>query len=385
VTSRAASRTGRGHPTTEAVRDFSELSHRLSDLFQCDSCAEIPTTVVKWREADGGRLTLPEHLRRVLPDRCRSITEIRIQILKRHRTRCTFEIEWPGRSEGRVVIGKVYEAERADIYHAMDAIRRAGFGPDAPFSIPEPLAYIPEWRLLLMEKVTGPRAKHVFLSGTESDRQETAERCADWLARFQVTAPHRGEPYRVSDVLDSVDEWSQFFRAGGGVLAEKAMRLRDQLQAAACALEPTEPCAGHGHYTCGQILMTEHSTSAMDAAPASTGREVLAGSRTVAFDWDGYDVADPCRDVASFLVDLERLAWKTPACRAALDHATEIFLQTYFALCPGRGSNLPFYAAALCLRLATRDVGKHSAEQAATMLDEGLRVLEQGLSSWSNT
>jgi len=54
--------------------------------------------------------------------------------------------------------------------------------------------------------------------------------------------------------------------------------------------EGTERCAGHGSYNCNQIILTEE--------------------RTITFDWDSYDVADPGRGVARFLVALQRLAFK---------------------------------------------------------------------------
>ena len=37
---------------------------------------------------------------------------------------------------------------------------------------------------------------------------------------------------------------------------------------------------------------------------------ILTEERTITFDWDSYDVADPGRGVARFLVALQRLAFK---------------------------------------------------------------------------
>jgi aminoglycoside phosphotransferase (APT) family kinase protein len=114
-----------------------------------------------------------------------------------------------------------------------------------------------------------------------------------------------------------------------------------------------------------------------------TGIEQLAEDRTVALDWDDFNVADPCRDVASFVVHLRRLALQDPASRAALRQAADVFLQTTYRARQRRNArrNLPFYAAARCLRLGSRDVEKDSLEQAAAMVDEGLHILEHGLSS----
>ena len=330
---------------------------------------------------------MAEHLRRLFPHHCDSVREVQTEILKRHRTRCTFEIRW--RAEGgatRALIGKVWGTDRADIFRAMVAVRRAGFGPDVAFSIPEPVAYVPELNLLLLEKVAGPRVKEVLLTAAQPERVKTAEQCARWLARFHAAGPRVGEPCRVDDVLDEVNEWSQSFDAAGGVLANYARQLHKRLEAAAAALERSEMCAGHGHFTSGQVLVTAGHPVAVDSAVAFglTGISTLAEDRTVAFDWDDINVADPSRDVASFVVHLRRLALQYPASRAALRDASDVFLRTYL----GRRRrsvrrNLPFYAAARCLRLASRDVEKEAIEQAAAMLAEGLSILDRGLSQWS--
>jgi phosphotransferase family enzyme len=311
-------------------------------------------------------VTMRRHLRQALPAAWEPGADIRFQVLKRHRSRCTFEIAWPAAHGWRCLVAKVYATDRSDVYRAMQAIRRAGFGPEGGLSIPEPLAYVPELRLLLQEKVQGPRAKQTLLTGHDADGAAASERCALWLVRFQATAPRWGRPYRLDDHLDAVNQWSQAFADLGGPLADVATRLGEQLNAAARTLRPPDLCAGHGEYTSGQIL--------------------LAAGRTVTVDWDGFDLADPCRDLAKFLVDLRRIGWKNPGSIPGLDRAAAVFLKTY--LSHGRSevrTNLPFHAAAICLRLAKKDIDHREVrwpEKAAAMLDEGLRVLEHGLESW---
>jgi aminoglycoside phosphotransferase (APT) family kinase protein len=298
-------------------------------------------------------------LRQVLPDRWGPVRDVRFQILKHNRGRCTFEIAWPGADGVRAVIGKVYATDRADIYRTMETIRRAGFGPDDEFSIPEPLAYVPELCLLLQEKVHGPRAKEVFLTGSERDRTDAAERAARWLARFQATAPPLEDADRADDPLQSVEEWSQGLTDAGGPLADKAARLGEQLEVAARERRPIELCAGHGDYRSGQILLAE--------------------GRTVTVDWDRYDVANPIRDVATFVVALKRIGWKNPDSNAVLDRVAERFLATYLSsVSPEVRSNLQFYEAARCLQVASKDVARREAGwigKASAILDLGLALL----------
>src|SRR5947207_15718043 len=86
------------------------------------------------------------------------------------------------------------------------------------------------------------------------------------------------------------------------------------------------------------------------------------------------------RDVARFMVKLERTGLDFLGSIRALDRAVEAFIKTYVAS-GGEpvAERLPFYKAHYYLKyvkmdLTTRDRGLH--ERAEVMLDEGLRTLE---------
>ena len=107
---------------------------------------------------------------------------------------------------------------------------------------------------------------------------------------------------------------------------------------------------------------------------------IFEGKRTVAFDLDNYALTDPARDVARFIVKLERTGLDFLGSIRALDRAVEAFIKTYVA---SGGAPVaerpPFYKARYYLKyvktdLTTRDRGSH--ERAEVMLDEGLRTLE---------
>ena len=90
-------------------------------------------------------------------------------------------------------------------------------------------------------------------------------------------------------------------------------------------------------------------------------------------------MADPHRDVARFLVQLERLALKRFGSIRALDGAAEVFLNTYTGLAgPAIELNLRFYKAANHLKWTTEKIAKpHWREGIEMALDESLRVLER--------
>jgi aminoglycoside phosphotransferase (APT) family kinase protein len=307
-------------------------------------------------------VTIGEILGRVRPDRWGSIQEIAFTILKHHRgRRCTLEIAVRTPAGEDSLIGKVYATDRSDVYRAMEAIRRSGFGYEDEFSIPEPLGYIPGLRLLLQEKVHGPRAKVVVLSADASERAEAAARAARWLARFHASAPRSGCVTPFAEQLDAIQRWSDTIAGQGEPFAFPARRLARRLMEEAASLGGGDLCAGHGSYACHQIILAE--------------------GRTVTVDWDGYDLADPCRDVARFIVALERLALKYLGSIRALDAAAEVFLQTYQALSPlDVAAKLPWYGALTCLRLAKYEANRlvcDFPEGIAGLLVEGLRLLKE--------
>ena len=288
---------------------------------------------------------------------------VRVIVLKWERaSRCTFEIALKNASGWEEkLIGKVYAEDRIDIYQTMEELQQAGFGSEQEFGIPCPIAFIAPLRLLLYEKVPGTRARTLIVGPSGPESVNAVERCARWLAHFQAEAPRRGSMFRAQDYVRGLEEW--FLVSGKSELpfAYKAKNLTEQLNAAARHLEGTEMCAGHGTYTCGQVLLTER--------------------RTVTIDWDTFNLTDPSHDVARFLVDLQRMALKYFGSLNALDQAAEVFLKTY-ANAGGSydATSLAFYRAAICLERTRSDVNKQNPgwrARAEMMLDEGLGLLQR--------
>ena len=316
-------------PTLAAVLDPTELAKQLSQLsilqWQLESSQGIQLRVLRWKKA----------------------------------SRCTFEIALNTANGSQELIGKVYAEDHADVYQAMQEIRRAGFDSEAEFAIPRPVSFLAPLRLLLYEKVPGTKAKDLVLSPNESDRILAAERCARWLARFHTIGPRLGRVFHLNDHLIALEGYWRRLADLGRPFADKAGRLFEELKTTASGLGSIEMCPGHGMYTADQVL--------------------LAGDRTVTIDWDGYDVTDPSRDVARFIVALQRLALKKLGSIHDLDVVGEVFLKTYISAGrPDVSGRLPFQKAAICLERAEHDVDKQARgwrERAQVMLDEGLRVL----------
>ena len=291
------------------------------------------------------------------------LDDIRTRLIKLQKgNRCTLEIAFRTEGGWHYLIGKVYSRDRADVFEAMKKIWQSGINRETQFSIPRPVAYLSSLRLLLQEKVEGMLAKSLLLDGNASQRVEVAERCALWLARFQALAPQQGKIMDVQRILRHSERRVRFIVDAGVPFADKARKLFQRLTDAPPILDRNAMCAGHGDYKHEhQFLHPQGST--------------------VTFDWDCYDIADPCRDAALFVIYLERLALSGLGSIRKLDSASQAFLETYAAASqPGVAARLPFHKAALYLQEAKRDLGEQHPgwlERAEIMLDEGLRTLGQ--------
>jgi aminoglycoside phosphotransferase (APT) family kinase protein len=309
-------------------------------------------------------IALVKHLRGVsrAPWNGHAVEEVRTRVLKHYfGRRCTLEIGLRTAKGWHSLIGKVYRKDRSKVFHMMEQVQRVGFGPRDEFSIPQPFAYLSSLRLLLQEKVEGPLADEIFKAGDEQSRAVAAERCGLWLARFHALAPKAGPVSYAKDYLDSdsMQRCSREMTNLGGQLADKVARLLKRLEDASSSLSSVEMCPGHGGYRATHVI--------------------LVPGRTVTFDLDTYDVADPARDVARFVSALRSQALAQLGSIRMLDGAAEVFLNAYLSVGPPDvKKNLCFFEAASYLKRAKHSLSRslpNGQERAETLLDEGLRVL----------
>jgi len=303
------------------------------------------------------------HLREVLALPTEGLDHLRVGVLRHHPgKRCVVEVTWRCTEGSRCLIGKVYERDRSDVYHLMEELTRAGFGPHDRYSIPQPVAYLSTLQLLLQARLEGRPAMGPLLSENGAEHTAAAALCARWLINFHARALRIGPSFLVGDHLRALEQWSRRVAALGEPFAEKAGELFKRLEAAASTLPSIELRTIHGDYAHHQV--------------------VLARGRAVTVDWDDYGQADPSYEVARFIVGLQRLALRRRGSIRALDGAADVFLKTYVAAgLSDVTRRLPFQRAAICLEHAKHDVRKRAPGwpvRTEATLDEGLRVLESG-------
>ena len=287
------------------------------------------------------------------------VQEIQTRVLKCHPgKRCTFEIVMKTGRREHELIGKVFAEERSDVHDIMAGIQQAGFGGDSKFAIPGPITYLRSLRLLLEEKASGTPVREVFLGEGPHNQQKAAERCALWLAKFHATALRIGPISSIAKMMSKSRSQARKLSRLGGPFAEKAGALMANLETCASSLGIVEICAAHGEYNPSHVL--------------------LEGDRTVVIDWDGCQVRDPARDVATFMIVTKGLALERKSAIGALDSVADTFLHAYVAeRGPDILERLPFHRAALCLKHAKYCAAyqfENWQEKTSVMLEEGLSL-----------
>jgi len=285
--------------------------------------------------------------------------DMSLRMLKPHKNRVTFEMGIKTRGGSQSILCKCHLDNRQDVFDAMQVIYNAGFGAGADFAIAKPVAYLSPFNTLLEEMVQGTRSSEVFLGGKPDEQIGAARRCAGWLARFHNFGPQQGKATNPEEFILQLQRWTNMIKQCNASFSEKCDALFHRLEAVAPTLSTLKLCPGHGSYMAGHVFFD--------------------GSRTVVIDLDEYDMADPARDLAWFIVYLKRLGLKHKANLNVFDQTVEAFLAAYSDFA-GRNPtrHLGFYIAAECVHRARRDVCWRmppSSEWGQVMLDEGLRSL----------
>jgi hypothetical protein len=218
--------------------------------------------------------------------------------------RCIFELELviapsgTGSVEQRTVMGKVYAGdEGARVYDTLQRLWASGFSA-GPLTVPRPIAYDPDWRILVTSRARGVMLRQLLLAPRDrtdtlahptgvSDLCTAVERSAEWLVKLHTSGVTGRRWYTFDRHLQR--------------LAFCQGRLVDVYP------EATSPLAA----VLARIEARGRALSAWEAAPThhdfSPDNVVLDGSQLSAVDFDEFCHYDPLFDVAHFVVHLRLL------------------------------------------------------------------------------
>ncbi len=233
----------------------------------------LSPVVPRWLGPDACLLESRAYLRRLFPGK-----------------RCSLELELAihrkdGVPECRRLLGKLYRDDRAaSVYSTLEELRHHGLGAGR-FLVPEPVACVPERRLLLSAWTEGELLSAVLLSDADAARK--ISEAAEWLLALHGCGVATGRRYSLADHLRTLAGWGKLL---SGVYPE-------------------------GSHSVGTLLarFEERGQELSGWTPGPTHRDftaehlVVHGERFTCLDFDEFCQYDRLFDVAHFTAHLQCL------------------------------------------------------------------------------
>lgn len=234
------------------------------------------------------------------------------------------------------VYGKAYydTCLGRNTYELLQRLWQNGFGPRSQNQVPQPLAFVAEGNLMLLQEVRGAPLTGVLWTAPLDQAVQSMRAAALWLARFHasdipgldVEPPcERMEIMKVADVLAKVAAKRREY-------APMLVQLLRQLDVAAEQANPLPRLVPlHDQYRPAHVFVADGSV--------------------VVIDVEKIRLSDPAKDVARFVHTIKKLCFETGGGDTArADRLAEEFTREYASLAPENLENLPYFRAAYTLR-----------------------------------
>jgi Phosphotransferase enzyme family len=305
--------------------------------------------------------------------------------------RCIFELELVIARKGadavetRTVMGKLYAGhEGAQVYDTLRQLWASGFS-NGPFIVPRPIAYDPDWRLLLLGQARGVLFQQLLLavpallpdggrraegeSGPPSpavrlppstDVSTAVERSAEWLVKLHTSGVTARRWYTFDRHLHTLAHWQRRVVDVYPEATHPLGVLLARIEAQGRALSGWEPAPTHRDFSPDNV--------------------VFDGTQLSALDFDEFCQYDPLFDVAHFVAHLRLLGLTSSGMAQRFDELATRFQMAYEAHAKEySAARVRLYEAITYLKLAhiiaciTRP---HSWQQSVvTLLGEAQKIV----------
>jgi hypothetical protein len=214
--------------------------------------------------------------------------------------------------ETRTVIGKLYAGhEGAQVHETLHRLWASGFS-NGPLTVPRPIAYDPDWRLLLLGRARGVLFQQLLLAtpALVADGKQTAdgggcppspavrlspsidvstavERSAAWLVKLHTSGVTGRRWYTFDRHLHTLAHWQRRVVDVYPEATSPLAAVLRRIEARGRALSGWEPAPTHRDFSPDNV--------------------VVDGSQLSALDFDEFCQYDPLFDVAHFVAHLRLL------------------------------------------------------------------------------
>ncbi|MBI1749317.1 MAG: aminoglycoside phosphotransferase family protein [Acidobacteria bacterium] len=273
-----------------------------------------------WMGTDAWLQSCTASLRRYVPGK-RCIFELEVTIA---RERCV-------QAEGRRLVGKIFGlGEGAGLFRTLTELRRHGFATGS-LLVPPPLAYDPDWQLLLLGWAEGEllRSKLLRRSCAEPQMQEAAA----WLLKLHQCGMKDGRRYSFGQHMNALADqkyWmTRIWPDGERRLDELMCRIAERSR----LLSGWTPGPTHRDFSPDHLMMN--------------------GNQLTALDFDEFCQYDPLFDVAHFIAHVRFLALTHFDSLTEFDRLAKSFVDAYRAGAKDfSDARLQLYLAIAYLKLA---------------------------------
>jgi hypothetical protein len=226
--------------------------------------------------------------------------------------------------ESRRIVAKLYQDvdEGHAAHRLLRAMWRGGFGGASTYRVPEPIGYLPEHGVLLMERVQGEALAGLLMFDGRSFRFGLLQ-AARWLGALHVSPLRLGpREDRLRDAFRMSRRLSEAIRCRPAVENVLRQAVEELALRAARVAEPRPAVQTHRRYEPRRVF--------------------LAPEHVTVIGLDSVAVADPMKDVADFI---HRFRWESAMSGlgiAIVDDATHAFLTDYSQCGAGDLSSLGY-------------------------------------------
>jgi hypothetical protein len=250
--------------------------------------------------------------------------------------RCTFELELiPGLAEKdlkkhRRVIGKLYANNLGSkVYDTLQQLWSRGFSTGS-LNVPEPLAYDPDWRLLLMSWAEGETLDELILNQLDASR--AVIQAAEWLVKLHTCGGSEGRHHDFNR-LHKLSLWQRYLRVVHPEAESLFAEVRSRIEEQSGVLSGWTAAPTHCDYSPDHL--------------------VINCDRITGVDFDEFGQYDPLFDVAHFMVHLRYLGLTHFGMLNQFDGLADLFQSTYKARVKDYSdARVRLYIVIVCLKMA---------------------------------